>query len=380
MDVQQAVFARVRRQGHFREVDGGNRSTVVAVLDQLLGHFQADVGLGFGGRTTDVRGQDHAIQAAQRALELLVVGLGFDREHVDGGADQVLVLDGFGQGVQLDHGAAGGVDQDAALLDRADFLLAHHPLGGGQLGHMQGDDVGHAQQLVQVAHLGGVAQRQLGHGVIEEHLHAEGFGQYRQLGADRAVADDAELLAADLEGVGRGLDPAATVAGSVLLRDAAQQQDGLGQHQFGHRTGVGVRGVEHRDAALAGGVQVDLVGADAEAADGDQLLGAVEDFLGQLGTRTDADEVSVGDLFLQLVTRQRALQVLDVGVASGLQGVHGVLVDTFEKKELDLALVERGRLAHLRKPVVPGKLAGRWTARAGRPASRRRARLAGGIC
>jgi hypothetical protein len=38
-------------------------------------------------------------------------------------------------------------------------------------------------------------------------------------------------------------------------------------------------------------------------------------------------------------------------------------VHTFEKKELDLALVERC-LAHLRKPMVPGK----WQERAlGRP-------------
>ncbi|MNZ63899.1 hypothetical protein D3C78_820540 [compost metagenome] len=297
-----------------------------------------------------MRGQDHAVQATQRAREFLVVGLGLDREHVDGGADQVLVLDRIGQVVQLDHGAACGVDQDAAFLDRADFLLADHPLGGRQLGHVQGDDVGHAQQLVQVAHLGGVAQRQLGHGVIEEHLHAQGLGQYRQLGADGAVADDAELLATDLEGVGRGLDPAATVAGGVLLRNAAQQQDGLGQHQFGDRTGVGVGGVEHRDAALAGGGQVDLVGADAEAADGDELLGAVEHLFGELGARADADEVGVGDLFLQFVTREGALEVLDVGVTGGLQGVHGVLVDAFEEKELDLALFERG-LAHLRTYV-----------------------------
>ncbi len=172
-----------------------------------------------------------------------------------------------------------------------------------------------------VADLLRVAHRQLGHHVVEVHLHAHRLGQHRQLGADRAVADDAELLAADLEGVGRRLDPAAAVAGGVLFRDAAQQQDGLGQHQLGHRAGVGIGGVEHGDAALAGGVQVDLVGADAEAADGDQLLGAVEHLGGQLGTRADANEVGVGDLGLQLVVGQRALEVLDVGVAGGLQGV-----------------------------------------------------------
>src|SRR3546814_16864045 len=112
--------------------------------------------------------------------------------------------------------------------------------------------------------------------------------------SDLALADDAELLAADLEGVGRRLDPAAAMAGGVLLRNAAQEQDGFGQYQFGHRTGIGVGRVEYRDTALAGGVQVDLVGADAETADGDQLLGRIEDLFGELGARADAVEGTDG--------------------------------------------------------------------------------------
>ncbi|MNZ98931.1 hypothetical protein D3C78_1182370 [compost metagenome] len=262
----------------------------------------------------------------------------------------MLVLDGCGQVVQFYHGATGGVDQDRALLHRADFFLTDHPLSGWQLRHMQRDDVGQAQQFVQAGDLYGVAQRQLGQRVVEVDLHAQALGQYRQLGTDRAIADDAQLLAADFEGVGRALDPAATVAGSVLLRDAAQQQDRFGQHQLRYGTGVGVRRVEHGNAALACSVQVDLVGADAEATDGDQFLGTVEDLFGQLGTRTDADEVGISDLFLEFCFRQRASEVLDVGVAGGLEGIDRVLVHTFKKKEPDLALVERS-LAHLRKPV-----------------------------
>ncbi|MNN68507.1 hypothetical protein D3C81_1842220 [compost metagenome] len=96
----------------------------------------------------------------------------------------MLVLDGGGQVVQLDHGATGGVDQDRALLHRADFLLADHPLGGWQLRHVQRDDVGQAQQFVQAGDLYGVAQRQLGQRVVEVDLHAQALGQYRQLGTD----------------------------------------------------------------------------------------------------------------------------------------------------------------------------------------------------
>ncbi|KPW25720.1 Uncharacterized protein ALO83_04859 [Pseudomonas cannabina pv. alisalensis] len=304
-----------------------------------------------------MRGQDHVVQATQRAFENVVVRTWLDREHVDGGADQVLVLDRISQGVQFDDRTASGVDQDAALLHCTYFFFADHPLGFGGFRNVQSDDVGHAQQLVQAGNLSGVAQWKFGQRVVEVHLHAQAFSQNRQLSTNRAVADDAQLLATDLEGVGRALDPAATVAGSVLLGDAAQQQDRLGQHQFGDRTGVGVRRVEHRDTAFARRVQINLVGADAEAADRDQFLGAVEQLFGQLSAGTDADEVSVGDLFLQLGFRQRLGVVLDAGIAGCLEDVDSGLMNAFEKKELDLALVE-GSLAHLRKPVSRRKWQG----------------------
>src|SRR3546814_12709272 len=69
------------------------------------------------------------------------------------------------------------------------------------------------------------------------------------------------------------LDPAAAMAGRVLLRNAPQQQDGFGQHQLGHRTGVGVGRIEHRNAAPASGIEIDLIGADAEARSEERRVG-----------------------------------------------------------------------------------------------------------
>ena len=52
---------------------------------------------------------------------------------------------------------------------------------------------------------------------------------------------------------------------AVLLSQPAGQRDDLGESEFHDAAGVGIRGVEHRDAVLRGGGQVDLVGADAKA-------------------------------------------------------------------------------------------------------------------
>ena len=95
--------------------------------------------------------------------------------------------------------------------------------------------------------------------------------------ADIAVADDAERLAADLVAAVGRLVPAARHGRRPSAEDPAQQHDDLADHQLGHAAGVGERRVEDRDAAAARGVEVDLVGADREAADRDQPVGGLED-------------------------------------------------------------------------------------------------------
>jgi hypothetical protein len=210
---------------------------------------------------------------------------------------------------------------------------------------VQAHDVALQQQLVQRAHLACVAQRQLGDHVEEGHLHAQCLGQHGELRADGAVAHDAQRLAADLEGVLGRLEPAAAVRHRALFRDAAQQQDGFGQHQFGDRARIGIRGVEDRHAVLARGIEIDLVGADAEGAHRNELLRGGKDVRRELRARADAEEMHVGHALLQVLLRQGPGQGLDAGVACPTQHFDCRWVNAFEQKELDLAFVEGG-LAH----------------------------------
>ena len=57
-------------------------------------------------------------------------------------------LERLGQGVEVHDVAASGVDQDRALLHRADEFRADQPLRLGCAGHVQRDDIGTAQQSV----------------------------------------------------------------------------------------------------------------------------------------------------------------------------------------------------------------------------------------
>jgi hypothetical protein len=206
------------------------------------------------------------------------------------------------------------------------------------LGDVQAQHVGGLQQFVQRSHLPRVAQRQLGLDVVEQHPHAQLFGQHADLRADVPVADDAQRLAAHLEGAGGALAPAAAVQQRVLLRDAAHQHHDLGQHQFGHAAGVGERRVEDGTAAPHRGLQVDLVGADAERTDGHQLGRGFQHRFGQLRARADAEEMRVGHGLRQRFTGQRLGVRHDVRVAVLPQHVQCGFVDAFEQHELQFVL------------------------------------------
>ena len=129
------------------------------------------------------------------------------------------------------------------------------------------------------------------------------------------------------------------------LRDASPscraQHDDLADHQLGDAAGVAERRVEHRDAAPARGRQIDLVGADAEAADRHQLVRLAQHLVRKLGARADAEHVDARQPLDQVLFVQRLGQAGDVGVAVIGQIGDGVIVNALKQKDRDLFLGER---------------------------------------
>lgn len=102
------------------------------------------------------------------------------------------------------------------------------------------------------------------------------------------------------EAADRLLVPYPAVRFGVGFRHAAQHQQQFADHQLGHRAGVRERRVKHRNTALRSGVQIDLVGPDAEATDGNQFFRCGENLFSQMGTGTQADEMGITDRRFQL--------------------------------------------------------------------------------
>ena len=132
----------------------------------------------------------------------------------------------------------------------------------------------------------------------------------------------------------RRLVPDALVHPLGLLRQPARQRDDLGDHQLDDAAGVGVRRVEDRDAALGGRVEVDLVGADAEAADRDQVLGRVEHPRRDVGVGADPEQLYAARQHLdELVLGEGAGAQLDL-VAARLERLDGERMDVLEEEDL----------------------------------------------
>ena len=120
-----------------------------------------------------------------------------------------------------------------------------------------------------------------------------------------------------------------------FLRDPAHQHDDLAQHQFGHRAGVGVGSVEHRDSLAFRRVHVYVVGADAEAADAEQAPRRRQDLSGQPGLRTDAEDMRFREQAAERVVVGSTRKRLDVDIAGVAQRLHGTGMDALGEHDAD---------------------------------------------
>ena len=240
-------------------------------------------------------------------------------------------LDLLAQRLMVDHEPAGQVQEQAPGTHAGELVGPEKPTVSRPSVDMQGDDVGLLEELVEAGAAPRVAERELVGGVVEDDRHAERFGEHRELAADVAVAHDAEGAAAYLMAAGRRLVPDPLVHQGVFDGQPAGQSDEFGDGELDDAAGVGEGGVEDGDPRGAGRAQVDLVGADAERADRQQLRRRLENLCGDVGFGPDAEQVDALEAADQLVLVQRPGELLDV-VAGGAQHGGAVGMDVFEQE------------------------------------------------
>lgn len=82
------------------------------------------------------------------------------------------------------------------------------------------------------------------------------------------------------------------------------QRNNLTNHQLGHTPRIRKGRIEDGDAAFARILEIDLVGADAETADADQVLGMFQDFFREFGFGADANSLHIPNLLNQFLLPQ----------------------------------------------------------------------------
>jgi hypothetical protein len=143
----------------------------------------------------------------------------------------------------------------------------------------------------------------------------------------------------------------------AAVRELARQTDDLGDGEFGDGARVGEGRVEDGYAELCGRLEVDLVRADAEAADNDEVLCGFEDAGCELGLGADADDVDVPRKVLEYILcgtiAGHVLDLLDerIFAQTRLQRLHLVslptqyilpsLVHILQQKNFDILGSER---------------------------------------
>src|SRR5262249_35111327 len=113
------------------------------------------------------------------------------------------------------------------------------------------------------------ARRQLlGRERIEaDDVHAQAHAARRRVAADVAEADDAQRLAGDLDAHELLLLPLTALHAGVGAWDLAGEREHEADGQLGRRGRVALRRVDDEDALRRGRLDVDVVDADAGAAD-----------------------------------------------------------------------------------------------------------------
>mmetsp|Transcript_11999 Transcript_11999/g.31770 ORF Transcript_11999/g.31770 Transcript_11999/m.31770 type:complete len:344 (+) Transcript_11999:1289-2320(+) len=227
-------------------------------------------------------------------------------EAVERGAGELAAVERGEERVLDDDAAAGDVEEARAVLHLGDLLLADEALRALQQRHVHREEVRAREHLVERHQRGAYRQRELrcGERVARDDVHAEARGAARDLPPDAAEADDAEGFPGEARADEAGAAPAAGLEDGVGLRDEAGHGAEQGDGVLGGGDAVAGGRVDDDDAALAGGVEVDVVDADAGAADDLEVGGGLEDLAGDGRRGADDDGVVGADDVLELLGRE----------------------------------------------------------------------------
>ena len=287
-----------------------------------------------------MRSENDLLEFLERGFEFFLIALGLARENVNGGGADTSRFESVGEGIIVHDEATAGVDENCAGLDLLKFAAADEVAIFGAAIDVESDEIGGFEKLGEGAAFAGVAEDEFHVDVIEINFHAEGFGENGELRADFAVADDAELFAANFVAALGGFIPLAAVKLLAFCDDAAGEEKNFAEDHFDDAARAAVGRVENGDAAFGAGVEVELVGADAECADGRKIGGVREERRGDFRFGADAEDGDAGKFRAQSGFIEALWEGFDF-VSGAAETSCGVGVNVFKEQGFRLLFFHR---------------------------------------
>ncbi len=215
-------------------------------------------------------------------------------------------LQGRGQFSFIDHTAAGDVENTYAGFHRLQTV------GVDQIAcligqrHMTGDEIRLCEKGGQTDQLDAALMGVLGcHvGIIGDHAHAQRDGSLGDFLGDAPEPDGTQHFVAHFNAHELAALPLAGAHVRAGRRDVARQRHQHGDGVLGRGDHIARGRIDHGDARLGGRFNVDVVNADAGAADDTQLLARPDHLGGRLGGAAHEQGVVVADDLDQLLRRQ----------------------------------------------------------------------------
>src|SRR5712692_6893863 len=317
-------------QGEWAQVNelfGRERGGVDRIAGQIagehrgdfLGHVERDRCLSLDRGRGDVRSGDEVGQPEEGA-----VTSGLVLEHVCRRCRQAPGLERGVQSRFIDDAAARGIDQSCGGFDQSQLGRADEMPVGIHQWHVDGDEVGPSEKVVQrdQLHVEELGALDRDNGVVSQYLHLESVRALGDFRADVAQADDAEYLASDLGAYEERSSPLTTFHRFIRLRHRAGECEQERNRVFGGRDDVSSRRVDDKDAFARRGGHVDVVDPDPRAPHDPQSPTRFENWRGHLGFAPYDQGVEVWDSLDQLSLGQ----LVDHGdLASAAQPLQAVL-------------------------------------------------------
>ena len=210
-----------------------------------------------------MRGDYHLGSCEQRG-----VGAGFGSVDVETRSTNVTGVDGIGQGLFVHQSAAGGVDDDLPFLCLGQHVRVKHACGFFSFGQVDGHKVGAGHEFVERHEFHPKLRRagRVGVGVVGDDGGFKGREALRKQLADVAEPNDADGLAEDFHAAEGRAFPFAVAECFVRSGDLPGGGEKKGNGVFAGGVDIGGGCVGHHDSAFGGGINVNVVKADACAA------------------------------------------------------------------------------------------------------------------